>query len=115
MPSKLYLVFSRPPDRISDDDYQRWYEHHARENIEAPGFLSTQRFAVSSARGDAAPLTHLALYEYEGEIGTWRRDLERRIETGDIVLPDWFDEIEFESWDCSPLTNRIEPERGSRT
>jgi tRNA A37 threonylcarbamoyladenosine biosynthesis protein TsaE len=105
---KLYLVFSRPPERISEDEYLRWYEEHARENIESPGFISTQRYSVRPSRGDATPLTHLALYEYEGDEADWRADLERRMAEGEIVLPEWFDEITFESWDCSALTDRIE-------
>jgi tRNA A37 threonylcarbamoyladenosine biosynthesis protein TsaE len=113
MPQKLYLVFSRPPDRISNEEYLRWYDLHARENIVSPGFLSAQRFSVTAARDNATPLTHLALYEYEGEMDTWRQDLERRIDEKDIDLPEWFGEITFESWDCSPLTERIEPVRGA--
>jgi hypothetical protein len=106
---KLYLVFSRPPDRVSKEEYEAWYELHARENIQSTGFISTQRYAVTAARDNATPLTHLALYEYEGDAETWRDDLNRRIEAGDINLPEWFDEITFESWDCSALTDRIEP------
>jgi tRNA A37 threonylcarbamoyladenosine biosynthesis protein TsaE len=108
MADKLYLVFSKPPERISNDEYLRWYEEHARENIQSPGFLSTRRYAITPARGEAR-LTHLALYEYEGEQDRWREDLDGRIDRGDIVLPDWFDEITFESWDCQALTERIEP------
>jgi tRNA A37 threonylcarbamoyladenosine biosynthesis protein TsaE len=106
---KLYLVFSRPPERISEEEYLRWYEDHARENIESPGFVSTQRYSVRPSRGDSTPLTHLALYEYEGDEADWREHLERRIAEGEIVLPEWFDEITFESWDCQALTDRIEP------
>ncbi len=106
---KLYLVFSRPPERVSDDEYQAWYEKHARENIRSPGFLSAHRFAVTPSRGEHAPLSHLALYEYEGDARTWREDLDRRIEAGEIDLPEWFGEIQFQSWDCSALSDRIEP------
>jgi tRNA A37 threonylcarbamoyladenosine biosynthesis protein TsaE len=108
MSKKLYLVFSRPPERISEEEYLRWYEDHARENIESPGFLSTRRYSVTPSRGHTKPLTHLALYEYEGDSADWREDLDRRIETGEIELPEWFDEITFESWDCTALTDRIE-------
>jgi hypothetical protein len=113
MSQKLYLVFSRPPDRISEEEYQRWYDLHARENIRSPGFLSARRFAVTPARGNATRLTHLALYEYEGEMERWRDDLNRRIDAGDIDLPEWFGEITFESWDCEPLSGRIEPDRSA--
>jgi len=104
----LYLVFSRPPDHVSEDEYQSWYDVHARENIQSPGFVSTHRYAVTPSRGDGAPLTHLALYEYEGEQHVWRDDLNQRIGLGHIQLPPWFKEITFQSWDCSPLSDRID-------
>jgi tRNA A37 threonylcarbamoyladenosine biosynthesis protein TsaE len=105
----LYLVFSRPPDGVSDDEYQRWYDLHARENIQSPGFVSTRRYAITPSRGDDKALSHLALYEYEGEQRVWREDLDRRILEGRIDLPEWFGEITFQSWDCAPLSDRIEP------
>jgi tRNA A37 threonylcarbamoyladenosine biosynthesis protein TsaE len=105
----LYLVFSKPPGRVSDEEYQRWYDLHAKENIQSPGFVSARRFAVSPSRGDGEPLSHLALYEYEGDQQVWRDDLDRRIATGQIQLPEWFGEITFQSWDCAPLSDRIEP------
>ena len=55
-----------------------------------------QRFALESAvakDGPARPHTHLALYEYNGDLARWRTDLEERIETGKIVLPEWFPQI----------------------
>jgi hypothetical protein len=105
----LYLVFSKPPDRIANEDYQRWYDLHAHENIQSPGFVSARRYAITPARGDQTGLSHLALYEYEGEQRTWREDLDRRIEQGQIQLPEWFGEITFQSWDCSPVSDRIDP------
>ena len=110
MPDNLYLVFSKPPAGVSAEEYDRWYDLHVRENIVSPGFLSARRYHVSTAR-DEPPFSHLALYEYEGEMQTWRTDLTRRIELREIVLPEWFGEITFGSWDCKPLTDRIEPVR----
>ena len=40
----------------------------------------------------------------------WRDDLDRRIEQGQIQLPEWFGEITFQSWDCSPVSDRIDHE-----
>ena len=109
MPS-LYLVFSAPPDGVTPAEYDRWYHAHIRENLAAPGFVAGQRFAVTPAvaKGDPPPPhSHLALYEYEGELARWRTDLETRIGTGDIVLPDWFPQIRFGSWDCTPIDERV--------
>lgn len=111
MPPNLYLVFSKPPDSVSAEEYDRWYDLHVRENIVSPGFLSAQRYAITPARDAPVPFSHLALYEYEGELSTWRTDLDRRLATGEITLPEWFPQITFGSWDCRPLTDRILPER----
>ncbi len=32
----------------------------------------------------------------------WRAGLNERIKTGAIVLPEWFPQIQFGSWDCQP-------------
>jgi len=108
----LYLVFSKPPDSVSPEEYDRWYDHHVRENIVSPGFLSARRFRLEPTRADEpVRYVHLALYEYEGEMSVWRTDLTRRIESGDVVLPEWFGGITFSSWDCHPIGGRIEPVR----
>jgi hypothetical protein len=106
----LYLVFSKPPEGVSAEEYDRWYDLHVRENIVSPGFVSARRYEAARAR-DETPFTHLALYEYEGDLGTWRTDLTRRIESGEIVLPEFFPQITFGSWSAEPLTGRIEPVR----
>jgi hypothetical protein len=111
MAKKLYLVFSKPPAGISEPEYHRWYEHHAQENIVSPGFLTAQRYAVEPVPGGHAPYTHLALYEYEGEMSTWRADLNRRLETKEIVLPEWFPGIQFGSFDCTALGGLLETPR----
>jgi hypothetical protein len=113
MPQNLYLVFSKPPEGISAEEYDRWYDHHVRENIVSPGFTSAKRFAVDPVPDAPVPFSHLALYEYEGEDqSVWRADLTRRVETGEIVLPEWFGQIHFGSWDCKPIGQRVEPVRG---
>ena len=113
MPDNLYLVFSKPPEGVSTQEYDRWYHHHVRENIVSPGFLSAQRFALEPVpEKPPMPFSHLALYEYAGDMSVWRTDLTRRIEAGEIVLPEWFPKIHFGSWNCLPVDDRAEPVRG---
>jgi len=111
MTNNLYLVFSQRPDDISDDDYHAWYVDHAQENIESPDFVSAQRYRVREVVGGepVGPEQHLALYHYAGPMSTWRTDLSRRIETGDVVLPEFFSRIEFRSWDCQPVGDLLTP------
>jgi hypothetical protein len=113
MGSNLYLVFSKPPAGVSAEEFDRWYAHHAQENIESPRVVSAQRYQVRKiAAGVEQPgHEHLALYEYEGTYEEWRDDLSRRITGGEITLPDWFKEIPFESFDCAPLGGRLTPTR----
>jgi hypothetical protein len=111
MPDNLYLVFSKPPEEISWEQYDRWYDRHVRENIVSPGFLSARRFALEPVPEAPVRFSHLALYEYEGDMSVWRTDLTKRIDTGEVVLPDWFGGIHFGSWNCVPLGDRVEPVR----
>jgi hypothetical protein len=112
MTNNLYLVFSEKPDHIGVEDYHRWYALHAQENIESPRFVSAQRYSIQeivNSRPVGVP-QHLALYEYEGDMAEWRTDLTRRIETGAVVLPPWFKEIKFRSWDCTPVGGLLRPQ-----
>ncbi len=111
MSDGLYLVFSKPPASISPADYDRWYHDHLRENLGAPGFTAGRRFApehtVAGAEPDAA-FSHLAVYETAAPLDDLRAGLNRRIDSGEVVLPGWFGEIGFSSWYCSPLEERVE-------
>ena len=51
MAPNLYLVFSKRPEAISAGDYDAWYEKHAQENIESPGFTSARRYEISQVDG----------------------------------------------------------------
>jgi hypothetical protein len=106
VPNDVYLVFSRPPAGVSAEEYDRWYRKHVRENVETPGFVSGTRFAVQPVRGAAPAHTHLALYEYRGDIMDLRAQLQRRIEAGGIVLPEWFPQIEFATFDCKSIDDQ---------
>jgi hypothetical protein len=111
MSNNLYLVFSEWPEEVSRDDYHSWYVDHAQENIESPGFVSAQRYSVRKVvgAGRVGYERHLAVYEYEGDMSTWRTDLSARIQSGDVVLPDWFPRIGFTSWSCHPEGGRLVP------
>jgi len=112
MANNLYLVFSEKPEQISVDDYHRWYADHAQENIESPKFVSAQRYITQEivASEPVGDEQHLSVYEYEGDMDLWRKDLTRRIASGDVVLPEWFKQIKFKSWRCSPLGGLLTPQ-----
>jgi len=102
MADDLYLVFSEPPASVPREEYDRWYAEHLRENLQTPGFHAGRRFALDhTVRQDGADqFSHLALYETSGSIAELRAALDRRRESGEIVLPEWFGQIRFSSWHC---------------
>ncbi len=111
MPNNLWLAFSKPPEDVTGQDFDHWYDLHVRENIVSPGFVSAQRFTVTPHRDAPVTFSHLALYEYQGHWKDWRTHRDARIEAGEIVLPDWSDRVHYGSWECVPITDRIMPER----
>ena len=117
MTNNLYLVFSQKPDHISHDEYHAWYVDHAQENIESPGFVNAQRY-ITQEIANSQPVgdeQHLVVYEYAGDMARWRTDLTKRIQTGDVVLPDWFKQIKFASWSCTPTGGLLTPTTHSTT
>lgn len=112
MARNVYAVFSRRPQGVPPEEYDAWYAHHARENVESPGLLRAERFAATLTSGpeaDRGSEWHLALYEFDGDPDEWRADLKRRIRVGDMPLPEWFPEIEFRSFLCYGIESGIEP------
>ena len=57
MSKSLYLVFSKPPEGVTSDEYDRWYHGHVRENIETKGFLSAERYALKPGAADRRRLS----------------------------------------------------------
>jgi len=106
----LYLVFSQPPADLPPGEYERWYAQHLRENLQVDGFRGGRRFALDhtvNAAESEAGFSHLAQYECTAEIAQLRAALDRRRESGEIVLPPWFGDITFSSWYCRPLEERV--------
>ena len=78
MSTNLYLVFSKRPEAVSAADYDRWYETHAQENIESPGFLNARRFELSPGQRRAGARSSTSrVYEYEGAMEQWRAEPQR--------------------------------------
>ena len=69
MTENLHLVFSKPPEAISDEEYNRWYDFHLGEILVVPGFVSARRYRLPTVKGDWTPSGHryLSAYEIEGD------------------------------------------------
>lgn len=110
MSDNIHLVYSRRPDSVSEQEYNRWYDLHLSEILVVPGFKSAHRFALSSAVVDpdcGTEYTHLSLYEIEGDVDQVMRDLDEEAASGRMDLPEWFDQIRFASWNAAALGDRV--------
>jgi hypothetical protein len=100
VPENVYLVFSKPPEWLAADEFDRWYESHLGEILAVAGYEGARRFAVHAAVGSTSPTMYsrLALYAISGEPAETTARLERAIQAGSIMLPEWFGEVRFASF-----------------
>jgi hypothetical protein len=96
----IYLVFAKPPEWLAADEFDRWYEGHVGEILAVDGYTAARRFALHAAVGSTSPTmySHLALYAISGDPAATAAGLEREIQAGSIVLPDWFGDVRFASF-----------------
>ena len=111
MSKKIHLVYSQPPERITDDEFNTWYDPHLDEILVVPGFVSAHRYRLEPAVVNPkapVPYRFLSLYELDGDIPTIMRDLDEEAASGRMTLPDWFPEIQFASWNATALGEKVE-------
>ena len=98
-----YVVFSRQPAGMPDEEYFDWYATHARENCTADGFEQAWRYRLE--RDTVDPLApnesvHVAIYEVHGELPQLRAALKEAAAAGRVGFPDFFGDILFASGDA---------------
>ena len=84
MTENLHLVFSKPPEAISDEEYNRWYDFHLGEILMVPGFTSARRYRLQTVKGDWTPSGHryLSAYEIEGDPRDVMNELDKEVASG---------------------------------
>jgi hypothetical protein len=113
----LHIVVSQPPEDVSDDEFNRWYDAHVHEILAVDGFSSVRRFKLEPVVGAGAlPHRYIAVYETDTDPWTAVAALEREGlgskdayaegERETLPLPPWFSRVEFASWNCLPLEER---------
>jgi hypothetical protein len=102
MTENLHLVFSKPPEAISDEEYNRWYDFHLGEILVVPGFTSARRYRRQTVKGDWTPSGHryLSAYEIEGDPRDVMNELDKEVRPAGCKLPGWFPQITFASFNC---------------
>jgi hypothetical protein len=99
MPENLHLVFSKAPEGISVEDYNRWYDSHLGEILDVPGFVAARRYRLQTVKGKWIPSAHRYL----------SAELDREVASGRMQLPGWFDQITFASFNCYAHGNPTDP------
>jgi hypothetical protein len=101
MSANVHLVFSTPPAQVSYEDFSGWYEGHVADILAGPGFLAARRYRLEGVVSDRPPTMygHLSLYHVEGDGSAALAELERRVQAGEVPLPEWFGDIRFASFD----------------
>ena len=123
MSGHLHLVFSRPPDAVSDDEFDSWYDAHLREILAVPGFRSARRFRLQGVvnAGMSPAYTHLVVYELDGDPDVALAELAKAnlgsadlytelkaTDAGSLPLPPWFGDVLFASWNGYALGPSVE-------
>jgi hypothetical protein len=119
----VHIVVSQPPPGVSDAEFNRWYDAHLDEILSVKGFRSARRFQLEPVVGEGAlPFRFICVYETDGDPREAVAELERAgmssrdsyaeikdADAGALPLPDWWDQVEFASWNLQPLGERREP------
>jgi hypothetical protein len=106
MPDHVHFVFSRPPEQLSEEAYDAFYEDHVAEILAGDGFTGVRRYWLHPASSTTRPdveFRHLALYRTDGPPAEALATLAARRQAGEITIPEWFDGIRFVSYDGRPL------------
>jgi len=124
MPQTINLVFSEPPEGVSEEEFNKWYDEHLDEILSVPGFVAAQRFRIEPWSEDpeaSGPYRFLAVFELDGDLATIMAEMEKmrlsrpdlyielkKTDTNGPPIPSWWSEIRWASWHCIALGERVE-------
>lgn len=97
MPKKYtFLAFTNPTPG-KEEEYNQWYEeHHLKDVINCPGFVSARRFRLAATQFEFNTVTptyrYLAMYEIEtDDVAASLKEVVARAGTADMVMIDAID------------------------
>jgi hypothetical protein len=123
MAGNLQIVFSRFPEDVTEDQFNEWYDAHLPEILSIPGFVSAQRYRLDPVVVDddvRVRYRFMALYEIEGDPDALLEEMQKMslgtrdsyadlkaVDDSGPVLPSWWDEVRFASWNCIAMGERV--------
>jgi hypothetical protein len=123
MTDNRFLVFARPPEGVSDEEFNTWYDAHLYEILSIPGFEAAQRFRLSPAVVDPAapaPYRFFALFELsvapeqalenqrKMALSTRESYVEfKQTDTKGPPLPEWWDGVTFAARTATSVGARV--------
>jgi hypothetical protein len=122
----LNLLFSKPPERVSEEEFSAWYEAHLKEEmLTVPGMLSARLYKVDvEVASEDGPITYPYAVVYEVD-GSWSdavaeqakanlanldQYFARKEEDPSVgpPVPEWFMDVEWAGWNGVPLGGLLE-------
>jgi len=118
MAENVYLAFSKRPDTLAPEEFDRWYEAHVEEILAGvDGFEAARRFELHAAVGTTSPTMYerLALYAIGADAEAALANLKGAIDAGTVGIPDWFEGGRWASFVGHALEGPIALERLDHT
>jgi len=112
MTEQEYIVLSKPPEGVGEQEYNDWYDGHMRQILELPGWVSAQRSALTlrGSRGEAFAYEYLVRYRIDGDIDAALAALREAVDSGRMYFPEWFPRIRTAGFSVRALTDAISAE-----
>jgi|SoiMethySBSTD1v2_1073268.scaffolds.fasta_scaffold569872_3 hypothetical protein len=121
----LNVLFSKPPERVAEEEFFSWYESHLKEEmLTVPGMLSAQLYKVDTeVMTDDGPVTYPYAVVYEVD-GSWSDAVEEQSKLNLANLdqyfarkkadpsvgppvPEWFMDVEWAPWMGVPVGGKL--------
>jgi hypothetical protein len=106
MPDFQFLVLSRPPEGVSDEEYDAWYDVHVGEVLTLPGFVGAERLRLDFVAASSEPAeryTFLTRYEIEGAFEDAWAALRAAVDGGGMTFESWFSGVVSQGWLGTPI------------
>jgi hypothetical protein len=109
MPDHEYIVLSKPPEGVSAEEFNEFYDGHMREILELPGFVSAQRSGLTlrGHRGEAFEYEYIVRYGIDGDLDATLAGLREAVQAGRLYFPDWFPSIRTAGFAVAPITETV--------